>query len=200
VRVLLTFQEREMTEQIQAINWNVEHSRWEKEMRGLVQALGWKALKRLRRPKACWDDMITDMEIFSWRAWRSLRLRGLEPQELGVWSISDRAVRSSLQGAGFPPIGTMGDRSWADSIHNKRNGVRVKNNREDWQLTGAIGDGQDESDLIADWETWKAMLGDDDQELVEVLEMGDTESLATSKGLKRRKRVLADRFRAYRAG
>lgn len=116
--------------------------------------------------------MITDMEIFSWRAWRSLRLRGLEPQDIGVWAISDRAVRSSLQGARFQPVGTMGDRSWADSIHNKRNGAKVRNNQEDWQLEGSTGDGQKHSDLMADWEAWRETHRDDDRMIVEALEAG----------------------------
>lgn len=29
-------------------DWYNEHARWEKEMRGLVRAMGWKALKRAR--------------------------------------------------------------------------------------------------------------------------------------------------------
>ena len=73
-------------------------------MRGLVRAMGWKALKRLRRPKACWEDMVSDMEIFSWRAWRSLRLRGLEPQD--DWRSGQSPTGpfvSSLQGARFQP-------------------------------------------------------------------------------------------------
>lgn len=142
-----------MAEEIDTLEWDHEHGRWEREMRGLVRALGWKALKRARRPKACWNDMVEDMVIFSWRAWRSLRLRGLEPQDIGVWAISARAVRSSLQGARFQPVGTMGDRSWADSIHNKNNGLKVRSNKEDWQLEGVVGDGQDDSDLMADWLT-----------------------------------------------
>ena len=182
------------------LDWGVEHARFEKEMFGLVRALGFKALKRARRPKACWNDMVDDMVIFAWRAWRSLRLRGLEPQEIGVWAISDRAVRSSLQGARFQPVGTMGDRSWADSVHNKSNGVKVRSNEEDWQLEGAVGDGQDESDLTADWGTWKASLEGDDRVIVEALEAGDMERLVSIKSLKRRKRALADGFRAYRAG
>lgn len=180
------------------LDWDVEHARFEKEMFGLVRALGFKALKRARRPKACWNDMVDDMVIFAWRAWRSLRLRGLEPQEIGVWAISDRAVRSSLQGARFQPVGTMGDRSWADSIHNMANGVKVRSNREEWQLTGSVGDGQDESDLIADWIDWKGSLGEDDRGLVEALESGDVEGVKVVKGVKRRKRALADGFREFR--
>lgn len=181
-------------------DWDDEHARWEKEMRGLVRALGWKALKRARRPKACWDDMIADMEIFSWRAWRSLRIRGLEPQEIGIWAIADRAVRTSLQGARFQPVGTMGDRSWADSIHNMANGVKVRSNREEWQLTGSVGDGQDDSDLMVDWLTWKESIGADDRKLVEALEAGDMEPVQAIKGVKRRKRALADGFREFRRG
>jgi hypothetical protein len=180
------------------LNWDHEHARWEKEMRGLVRALGWKALKRLRRPKAAWDDMVNDMEIFSWRAWRSLRLRGMEPQVIGIWAISDRAVRSSLQGAVFKPVGRMGDRSHADSIHNKRNGIKVRSNREGWQITRVAGDGQDESDLLNDWTTWKATLGGDQKELVESLEAEGSENLKTITGIKGRKRALADRFREFR--
>lgn len=189
-----------MADETITLDWDVEHARWEREMRGLVRAMGWKALKRLRRPKACWEDMVNDMEIFSWRAWRSLRLRGLEPQEIGVWSISDRAVRSSLQGARFQPVGTMGDRSWADSVHNKRNNVRVRNNREGWQLEGATGDGQDESDLLNDWKAWKQTLGDEDRELVDALETNGTTGVKSIKGPGRRKRALADGFRSYRQG
>ena len=169
-------------------------------MRGLVRALGWKYLKRARRPQACWEDMVSDMEIFSWRAWRSLRLRGLEPQKIGIWAIADRAVRSSLQGARFQPVGTMGDRSWADSVHKKRNNVRVRNNREGWQLEGATGDGQDESDLLADWRTWKETLGDEERELVDVLETNGATDVKSIEGPGRRKRALADEFRAYRQG
>lgn len=182
------------------LDWNVEHARWEKEMRGLVRALGWKALKRVRRPKACWDEMITDMEIFSWRAWRSLRLRGLEPQTIGIWAIADRAVRSSLQGARFQPVGTMGDRSWADSIHNRRNGLKVRSNKEDWQLEGAVEDGQEVSDLMSDWTVWKSSLDDEEKGFVEALEAGDIEASKVMKNFSRRKRALADEFREFRAG
>ncbi len=182
------------------LDWDVEHARFEKEMFGLVRALGFKALKRARRPKAFWNDMVDDMVIFAWRAWRSLRLRGLDPQDIGAYAISDRAVLSSLQGARFQPIGTMGDRSWADSVHNKRNGVKVRSNREDWQLTGSVGDGQDESDLLTDWTNWKETLGEDDRGLVEAFEAGDLEPVKAIKNAKRRKRALADGFRAFRSG
>jgi hypothetical protein len=94
----------------------------------------------------------------------------------------------------------MGDRSWADSVHNKSNGVKVRSNREEWQLTGAVGDGQDESDLTADWATWKASLEGDDRVIVEALEAGDMERLVSIKSLKRRKRALADGFREFRRG
>ena len=187
-----------MADEFVTLDWAHEHARWEKEMRGLVRAMGWKALKRLRRPKACWEDMVNDMEIFSWRAWRSLRLRGLEPQDIGVWAISDRAVRSSLQGARFQPIGTMGDRSWADSIHNKRNGIKVRSNREEWQLTRVAEDSQEDSDLMADWAAWKETLEDDERELIEALEANEPTDVKAVKGLSRRKRGLADGFRAYR--
>ena len=180
------------------LDWDHEHARFEKELLGLTRALGWKALKRLKRPKAAWDDMIDDMCIFAWRAWRSLRLRGLEPQSVGIWAIADRAVRTSLQGGVFRPIGVMGDRSHADSIHNKRNGVKVRSNKEDWQLDGSVEDGQDESDVMADWATWKATLDDDERELINALESGDVESVKAVKGLKRRKRALADRFTQFR--
>jgi len=188
------------TNEVNTLDWNVEHARWERELRGLTRALGWKALKRLRRPKACWDDMIGDMEIFSWRAWRSLRLRGLCPQTIGIWAIADRAVRTSLQGGVFRPIGMMGDRSWADSIHNTNNNVKVRSNREDWQITGAVEGGQEEPDLLNDWKAWKETLGDDDRGLVEALQVGDPESVKAVKGIKRRKRALADGFRQFRAG
>ena len=186
-----------MADQTITLDWNAEHARFEKEMFGLVRALGFKALKRAKRPKVCWNDMVDDMVIFAWRAWRSLRLRGLEPQDIGVWAISDRAVRSSLQGARFQPIGTMGDRSWADSIHNKRNGLRVRSNREEWQLTRVAGDGQDESDLVNDWARWKETLGDNQRELVEALETDGPTDVKSMKGFYRRKRALSDGFRAY---
>lgn len=188
-----------MSDEIVTPDWTTEATRWERELRGLVRAMGWKALKRLRRPKACWDDMVADMEIFSWRAWRSLRLRGLEPQSIGIWALADRAVRTSLQGGRFQPIGTMGDRSHADSIHNKRNGVKVRSNREDWQLTMATGDGQDESDLMSDWASFKQTLQDDERALVASLEAGDTSVLVDVKNPKRRKRALADRFLEFRS-
>ena len=129
-----------------------------------------------------------------------MRLRRLEPQDIGVWAISDRAVRSSLQGARFQPVGTMGDRSWADSIHNKANGVKVKNNKEVWQLEGSTGDGQEDSDLLFDWTTWKESLPGEDRELVQALEAGDLEPVKAIKGIKRRKRALSDGFRACRQG
>ncbi len=188
------------TNEIVTLDWPHEHGRFEREMFGLVRALGFKAVKRARRPKACWNDMVDDMVIFAWRAWRSLRLRNLEPQTIGIWAIADRAVRSSLQGAVFRPIGVMGDRSWADSVHNKRNNVRVRNNRENWQLEGATGDSQDESDLLADWETWKETLGGDERELVNTLETIGATDVKSIKGISRRKRDLADGFRAYRQG
>ena len=180
------------------LDWAHEHARYEKELLGLVRALAWRYLKRAKRPKVCWNDMCDDMQIFAWRAWRSLRLRGLEPQTIGIWAIADRAVRSSLQGARFQPIGTMGDRSWADSIHNKKNGLKVRSNREEWQLVRVAGDGQDEGDLNTDWTTWKETLGDDERELVEVLEAGETKDVRSVKGIQRRKRALADGFREYR--
>ncbi len=182
------------------LDWNVEHGRFEREMFGLVRALGFKAYKRARRPKVCWNDMVDDACIFAWRAWRSLRLRGLEPQTLGIWSIADRAVLSTLQGAVFQHIGTMGDRSHADSIHNKRNGVKVRSNKEDWQLEGATGDGQEDSDLMADWLRWRETLGSDDRVIVEALESGESANLESVKILKHRRRLLADRFREFRAG
>lgn len=189
-----------MADETITLNWANEHARFEKELLGLVRALAWRYLKRAKRPKVCWNDMCDDMQIFAWRAWRSLRLRGLEPQTIGIWAIADRAVRSSLQGARFQPIGTMGDRSWADSIHNKRNGLKVRSNREAWQLVRVAGDGQDESDLVADWQAWKETLGDDDRGVVEALETGDTQDVTAIKGLSRRRRVLADGFRDYRQG
>jgi len=108
-------------------DWNHEHKRFEAELMGLVRALGWKYLKKARRPRAAWNDMVEDMVIFAWRAWRSLRLRGLEPQEIGIWALADRAVRSSLQGARFQPLQARGDRSHADSIHNQRRGMGNSN-------------------------------------------------------------------------
>src|SRR3954447_24323322 len=85
---------KQMADEIVTLDWDHEHARFEREMFGLVRALGFKALKRARRPLACWNAMVDDMVIFAWRAWRSLRLRGLEPQEIGIWAIADRAVRS----------------------------------------------------------------------------------------------------------
>ena len=189
---------KQMADEIVTLDWDHEHARFEREMFGLIRVLGFKALKRTRRPKACWNDVVDDMVIFAWRACRSLRLRGLEPQEIGVCASSDRAVRSSLQGARFQPVGTMGDRSWSDSVHNQRNGVKIRSNTKEWQLEGAVGDGQEDSDRIADWRSWKATLGEYDQQIVEALEAGDMERLVSIKGLKRRKRALADGFRAFR--
>lgn len=189
----------DMTETI-TLDWAHEHARFEKEMFGLVRALGFKALKRARRPKPCWNDMVDDACIFAWRAWRSLRLRGMEPQVVGVYAIADRAVLSTLQGARFQPLSARGDRSHADSIHNKRNNVRVRSNREDWQLVRVAGHGQDESDLMADWAAWKETLGDDERELVKSLEANDIEKVKANKGFSRRKRALADGFREFRAG
>ena len=188
-----------MADETITLDWAHEHARFEKELLGLVRALAWRYLKRAKRPKVCWNDMCDDMQIFAWRAWRSLRLRGLEPQEIGIWAIADRAVRSSLQGARFQPIGTMGDRSWADSVHNKRNGVKVRSNREDWQLTRVAGDGQDESDLMNDWAAWKETLKDDERELVDALETNGPTAVKSIKGIGRRKRALADGFREFRA-
>ena len=122
----------------------------------------------------------------------------MEPQKIGIWAIADRAVRTSLQGGRFQPIGTMGDRSWADSVHNKRNGVKVRSNRQSWQLSGVVGDGQDEIDMVTDWTTWKESLGDDERELVEVLEREDSGATKNFKGIKQRKRVLADGFLEFR--
>ena len=188
------------TNEIVSLDWDVEHKRFEREMFGLVRALGFKAYKRAKRPKVCWNDMVDDACIFAWRAWRSLRLRGLDPQAIGAYAIADRAVLSTLQGARFQPLSARGDRSHADSIYNRRNGVKVRSNKESWQLEGAVGDGQEESDLIADWESFKAALGGDDRQLVESLEANDVEALSAVKSLKRRKRLLADQFRAFRAG
>lgn len=111
------------------LDWDVEHARFEKEMFVLVRALGFKAMKRAGRPKSCWNDMVDDACIFAWRAYRSLRLRGLDPQDVGVYAIADRAVLSTLQGARFQPVGT-GSRSYADSIYRKANAVKVRSNRE----------------------------------------------------------------------
>lgn len=180
--------------------WNDEHARWESEMRGLVRALGVKALRRAHRPRACWDDMIIDMEITSWAAWRSLRLRGFEPRAVGVWAVSNQAVQAVMGGRAFRPLQARGDRSWADSLYNRRNGVRVKSNRESWRLDGAVGDGQEDSDLMADWNAWKGTLDGDDLELVEALEAGDTAAPLKVKNLKRRKRFLANMFKEFRNG
>jgi hypothetical protein len=114
------------------------------------------------------------MEITSWAAWRSLRLRGYEPRDVGVYAISLRCVRQVMGGRDFRPLQSRGDRSWADSLFNKRNG-RIKTNLDDWQISGRVEGEQEESDLMADWSTWKATLGDDDKELVAVLEAGDTQ-------------------------
>jgi hypothetical protein len=45
----------------------------------------------------------------------------------------------------------------------------VKSNRVEWQLTGVVREGQDESDLMSDWETWKETLAADDRGIVEAL-------------------------------
>lgn len=180
-------------------DWDVEHKRFEREMFGLVRVIAFKAYKRARRPKFYFNSMVEDACIFAWRAWRSLRLRGLDPQDIGAYAIADRAVLSTLQGARFQPVGTMGDRSHADSIYNKKNGVKVRSNKEDWQLEGSTGDGQEDSDLMADWATWKESLPHEGRMVVQALEAGNTASLMGVKNSKRRKRLLADRFREYRA-
>lgn len=189
-----------MVNALSVIDWDVEHGRWEREMRGLTRALGLKALSRARRPRACWNDMVEDMEIASWQAWRSLRLRGMEPRVIGVWAVSDQAVRSVMLGRAFRPLQARGDRSHADSIHNRRNGVKVRSNREDWHLTGTVEGDQEQSDLMSDWASWKASLQGESRELVEALESGaGNDNLKARFGdLKRKKRALADEFRVYR--
>lgn len=182
------------------LNWDVEHARWEREMRGLVRSLGFEILRMRHRPKACWPDMITDMEITSWAAWRSLRMRSYEPQDLGVYAISLRCVRQVMAGRAFRPLQARGDRSWADSVHNRRNGVQVRTNQDDFRFSGAVDGEQEESDLKSDWETWKASLTDENRELVEALESGDMERFKAIRGVKRRKRLLADQFREFRRG
>jgi hypothetical protein len=53
---------------------------------------------------------------------------------------------------------------------------------------------------MSDWETWKETLAADDRGIVEALEAGDLETVMAIKGVKRRKRALADGFRTCRRG
>ena len=96
------------------IDWTHEGERFEKEIYGLVRAMMVKAMRRHNRPYIAFGDMVDDAAIFAWRSWHSLRLRGLEPQEIGVWAIADQCVRMVLGGIQFRPVG-RGDRCWADS-------------------------------------------------------------------------------------
>jgi len=102
------------------IDWEHEGERFEVEIYGLVRALMVKAMRRRKRPYIAFGDMVYDAAIFAWRSWHSLRLRGLEPQEIGIWAIADQCVRMVLGGIQFRPVG-RGDRCWADSPYNPRN-------------------------------------------------------------------------------
>ena len=96
------------------IDWKNEGERFEREIYGLVRAMMVKAMRRHNRPYIAFGDMVDDAAIFAWRSWHSLRLRGLEPQEIGIWAIADQCVRMVLGGVQFRPVG-RGDRCWADS-------------------------------------------------------------------------------------
>lgn len=185
-----------MADEIVTLDWDHEHARWEKEMTGL-RLEGPEAGKAAAGVMGRHDHRHGDFQLAGVAVAPAPWPRTPGDRDLGHCRSGRPVV---AQKCPLPADRRDGDRSHVDSIHNKRKGVKVRSNREEWQLTGAVGDGQDESDLTADWATWRELLGTHDRGFVEALETGDVESVETIKNAKRRKRDLADEFRVFRAG
>ena len=134
------------------IDWKYEGERFEREIYGLVRAMMVKAMRRLNRPYIAFGDMVDDAAIFAWRSWRSLRLRGLEPQEIGIWAIADQCVRMVLGGVQFRPVG-RGDRCWADSPYNPRNNCEA-HDFAPWNTPASHDEGPEAVALEDDFEAW----------------------------------------------
>ena len=126
-----------------------------------------KAMRRLNRPYIAFGDMVDDAAIFAWRSWRSLRLRGLEPQEIGIWAIADQCVRMVLGGVQFRPVG-RGDRCWADSPTTPRNNCEA-HDFAPWNTPASHDEGPEAVALEDDFEAWLDTLPERDRGIVMAL-------------------------------
>lgn len=159
-----------------------EQGRFEREIYGLVRAMMVKAMRKYNRPYIAFGDMVDDAAIFAWRSWRSLRLRDLEPQQIGVWAIADQAVRMVLGGIQFRPVG-RGDRCWAESPYNPRNNCEA-HDFAPWNTPARHDDGPVEVDLEDDFGAWLDTLPEHDRAVVAALRGGATDAeLATRFGM-----------------
>lgn len=183
------------------IDWRHEGERFEREIYGLVRAMTVKAMRRLNRPYIAFGDMVDDAAIFAWRSWRSLRLRGLEPQEIGIWAIADQCVRMVLGGIQFRPVG-RGDRCWADSPYNPRNGCEA-HDLAPWHVLASHEEGPEEVGLEDDFTAWFDTLPERDRAIVLALQGGTSdadvaESIGLSvKTLKSVKKRLSESFKGW---
>ena len=157
------------------IDWKNEGERFEREIYGLVRAMMVKAMRRHNRPYIAFGDMVDDAAVFAWRSWHSLRRRGLEPQAIGIWAIADQAVRMVLGGREFRPVG-RGDRCWADSPYNPRNGCEA-HDFAPWNTPAAHDEGPEAIGLEDDFEAWLDTLLERDRGIVTAYRGGasDTE-------------------------
>jgi hypothetical protein len=183
------------------IDWRHEGERFEREIYGLVRAMMVKAMRRLDRPYIAFGDMVDDAAIFAWRSWRSLRLRGLEPQEIGIWAIADQCVRMVLGGVQFRPVG-RGDRCWADSPYNPRNNCEA-HDLAPWHVPASHDEGPDMAGLEDDFTAWLDTLPERDRGIVMAYRDGTSDAdvaesiglpIKTLKGLKKR---LAESFKGW---
>lgn len=146
------------------IDWTHEGQRFEREIYGLVRAMMVNAMRKYRRPYIAFGDMVDDDAIFACRTWRSLRQRGLEPQEVGIWAIADQAVRMVLGGREFRPVG-RGDRCWADSPYNPRNNFEA-HDFAPWNVPVTHDEGPETIDLDDDFGAWLGTLDEQDRGIV----------------------------------
>ena len=183
------------------IDWKNEHQRFEKEIYGLVRAMMVKAMRRLKRPYIAFGDMVDDAAIFAWRSWRSLRLRDLDPQEVGIWAIADQAVRMVLGGREFRPVG-RGDRCWADSPYNPRNNFEA-HHLAPWYVPASHDEGPTMIGLEDDFGAWLDTLDEQSRGLVLAYRGGATDAEVADQfglrpeGMKGRRRRLSESFKRW---
>jgi hypothetical protein len=183
------------------IDWRHEGERFEREIYGLVRAMMVKAMRRLDRPYIAFGDMVDDAAIFAWRSWRSLRLRGLEPQEIGIWAIADQCVRMVLGGVQFRPVG-RGDRCWADSPYNPRNNCET-HDFAPWNTPATHDEGPEWLGVEDDFTAWLDTLPERDRGIVIAYRGGASDAEVAGafglrpEGMKGRRRRLANSLRAW---
>jgi hypothetical protein len=183
------------------IDWRHEGERFEREIYGLVRAMMVKAMRRLDRPYIAFGDMVDDAAIFAWRSWRSLRLRGLEPQEIGIWAIADQCVRMVLGGVQFRPVG-RGDRCWADSPYNPKNNCEA-HDLAPWHVPASYDEGPEMVGLGDDFTAWFDTLPERDRIVVTGLKGGASDAEVAEQsglrpeGMKGRHRRLAKSFEEW---